>query len=109
MSKNISGIIEIWHTIEKRINGKPSKDKEILVNNCYAEVLNLYGNELYSALNVDMQNMLIFKIRYSRKLEELLRTSDWKITYNNSTYDLYYANFSKEPYKYVYLKCKGSR
>lgn len=108
MSRKLGGIIEIWHNTEKRVNGKPIQDKGILVSNWYAEVLNLYGNELYSALNIDMQNMLIFKIRYSKKLEELLKSNDWKITYNNSTYDLYYADFSKEPYKYVHLKCKGS-
>lgn len=108
MSRNISGIIEIWHTTEKRIDGKPIKNKEILIYG-YAEVLSLYGNELYSALNIDMQNMLIFKIRYTKTLEELLKSSDWKVTYNNFYYDLYYADFSKEPYKYVYLKCKGSK
>lgn len=101
-----SSRIEIWHTVEKRINGKPVKEKEIL-NKMYAEILSLYGNELYSALNASMENMLIFKVRYCKILNKLLSSTDWYITYNNTDYKLYYSDFSKYPKQYVLLKCKG--
>lgn len=100
--------IEIWHTVEKRINGKPVKYKEIL-NNMYAEILSLYGNELYSALNVSMENMLIFKVRYCKLLNKLLASSDWYVTYKNIDYKLYYADFSKYTKQYVLLKCRGTK
>lgn len=100
--------IKIWHAVEKRINGKPVKEQELL-NNMYAEIMSLYGNELYSALNTSMENMIIFKVRYCKLLDKLLSSSDWYVTYKNIEYKLYYADFSKYPKQYVLLKCKGAK
>ena len=48
---------------------------------------------------------MIFKVRYCKLLEELQNKEEYKVVYNNNTYQLYYSDFSKYPKRYVLLKC----
>lgn len=96
--------IKIMKKTETRVNGKPTfKDEEVY--SCWAEVLSLYGKELYEAINIKFQNTIEFKIRYCKKAKELLKKEDYRVIYDGSEYTLYQPDFSKYPKKYVLLKC----
>lgn len=100
-----SGKIDIIKTIETRVNGKPIKSDELFYKNCWCELLQLYGTELYEAINVKLENTLVFKVRYCKLLEQLQDKSEYKVVYNNRVYKIYYSDFSKYYKKHVLLKC----
>ena len=96
--------IVINKTVETRVNGKPVKSDELFYS-CFCEIQQLYGTELYEALNVKLENTMIFKVRYCKLLEQLQDKSEYKVIFNGSTYKIYYSDFAKDYKKYVLLKC----
>lgn len=100
----IKGRIKITVQKETRVNGKPSYIDEKFYS-CWAQILSLYGKELYEAINVKYENTIQFKVRYCKKLKELLKKELYKVEYDGNTYKLYQPDFSKYPKKYVLLKC----
>jgi len=102
MSNNAK--IEITTTEETRVNGKPIyKDKPFY--NLWAEILDMYGKELYEAINIKLEHTIVFKVKYCKKLKELRAKKEYKVFYDNNIYKIYYTDFSKYPKKYVLLKC----
>ena len=96
--------IEIKKVVETRVNGKPVYEDDPF-HNCWCEIQQLYGKELYEAINIKLENTLIFKVRYCKLLEKLQEKAKYKVIFNGHTYELYYADFAKEYKKYVLLKC----
>lgn len=101
----LNGKIKITKKDETRENGKPIY-VNVTIRECIAEILDLYGQELYSAMSMDLQNTVIFKVRYCNIMEQLrTNKNDYKVIYNGVTYNLYQADFGKYPKQYVLLKC----
>lgn len=101
----LKGNIKIIKKLETRVNGKPNFE-EVTFRECIADVLDLYGQELYSAMSMDLQNTAVFKVRYCNIMEQLrTNKNDYKVIYNGITYNLYQADFGKYPKQYVLLKC----
>lgn len=99
-----NGRIEITKEATTRVNGKPiTEDKKFY--GCWTEILQLYGQELYQAINIKLENTMVFKVRYCKLLEQLQNKERYKVIYNNNTYDLYYSDFAMYPKQYVLLKC----
>lgn len=96
--------IKITVAQETRINGKPIMKDENFYS-CWAEILQLFGKELYEAINIKLENTLVFKVRYCKLLEQLQEKKEYKVEFNNHIYKLYYADFAKYYKKYVLLKC----
>lgn len=96
--------IQITKSVTIRNNGKPITNDQNF-HSCGAELQQLYGQELYQAININLKNAAVFKVRYCKLLEELQNKETYKVIYNNNTYDLYYSDFSKYPNKYILLKC----
>lgn len=102
---SVKGHIKIYTKEEKRIDGRPVYS-EVVLRECIAEVLDLYGNELYTAMSNQLQNTAIFKVRYCKSMD-ILRTKkkDYKVSYNGIEYSIYQADFAKYSRKFVMLKC----
>ncbi|EES50858.1 phage head closure protein [Clostridium botulinum] len=96
--------INITVVAEKRINGKPIKSDEPFYN-CWCEILQLYGTELYQAINIKLENTIIFKVRYCKLLEQLQDKKEYKVNFKGHTYKIYHTDFAKEYKKYILLKC----
>ncbi|MFR1707645.1 MAG: phage head closure protein [Clostridium sp.] len=96
--------INITVTTETRVNGKPIKTDEPFYS-CWAEILQLYGNELYQAINIKLENTIIFKVRYCKLLEQLQDKKEYKVEFKGNIYKIYYCDFAKEYKKYILLKC----
>lgn len=96
--------IQITKEVTTRTEGKPTITNENFYSP-WAEIEQLYGTELYQAINIKLENTMVFKVRYCKLLEQLLNKETYKVIYNNNTYNLYYSDFSKYPKQYVLLKC----
>ncbi len=96
--------INITTTEEKRVNGKPIKE-DIKFYSCWCEIQQLYGTELYQAMNIKLENTIIFKVRYCKLLEQLQDKKEYKVKFKGHIYKIYYSDFAKEYKKYVLLKC----
>lgn len=72
---------------------------------CRAEVLSLYGQELYGALNIKLENTVIFKVRYCKELEELRDKEKFIVTWNGRDYKIYYPDFLNYKKDFIKLKC----
>lgn len=105
----LDGYIKIIKKEEKRVNGRPIFE-DITLRRCYCKILDLYGAELYQALQVQLQDTIVFKVRYCKLMEEMrVNKSDYRVIYNNITYNIYQVDYSKYPKLYVLLKCSVKR
>lgn len=60
---------------------------------CSAELLDLYGQEKYSAFSVKLENSIKFKCRYCNLLKYLIgNTKDYRVVWNNEPYDLIFVD-----------------
>ena len=94
------------------------KDKKIIAGrwketdeeyySCWCDVLELYGQELYAAENIQYQNVLVFKVRYCNKIKDMRTTDKNKFTviYDNVVYQVYQVDFKANSKDYVYIKAK---
>ena len=101
---NSSRII-IKKTQEIRINGKPVKLEEEFYK-CWTEIQDLIGNELYNALSIKLENTIIFKVRWCKKIEELRKYKDFKVYFEGNKYEIYQVDYAKYYRKYILIKAK---
>ena len=77
---------------------------------CYAEVRELYGKELYDALELGLKETAVFRVRFCRKVKEICRElKKYRVVYggmesNRCAYDTGAADR-----RYVDLKGSVSR
>lgn len=98
--------ISIKKLEDKIVNGRRQKGVTVDYYNCWAEVLDLYGKELYEAMSIKLENTVIFKIRYCKKLEELRNKENFIVEWKNRKYEIYYPDFMGYNKQYIKLKCK---
>lgn len=65
------------------------------VLSAWAEIENTGGREYYSAKQVNSENDVVFKVRYSRKIADFL-TSEVRILYNGKVYNVKHVEDTKE-------------
>lgn len=72
---------------------------------CWCDIGELYGQELYDALNAKLENTIIFEVRSCKKIE-LLRThlKEYFVVYEGERYEIYATNFRKNDKTKVQLK-----
>lgn len=97
--------IQIFKQETKIINGRRQEPSSSLFYKCWAEVLDLYGQELYEAMAIKLKNTVVFKVRYCKKLEELRNKDDFIIEWKNRKYKIYYPDFLNYNKQFVKLKC----
>ncbi len=97
--------ITITKEEEIRVSGRPTyKDNDFYT--CWAEILDLIGNELYQAINIKLENTVTFKVRYCKKLEELRDKSKFKVMWQCREYAIYTVDFMGYDKKSIKIKCK---
>lgn len=98
--------ISIKKLEDKIVNGRRLKGVEVDFYNCWAEILDLYGQELYEAMAIKLENTIVFKIRYCKKLEELRNKENFIVEWQGRKYSIYYPDFMGYNKQYIKLKCK---
>lgn len=97
--------ILIKKEVVKIVNGRRQEEEPIKFYSCWSEVLDLYGKELYEAMSMKLENTVVFKVRYCRKLEELRNKKDFFIEWQGRKYSIYQADFLGYNKKFIKLKC----
>ena len=52
-------------------NGRQQEKEPTLFYEAWCEIRNLYGQELYEALDVRLENAIVFEVRYCRRIKEI--------------------------------------
>ncbi len=85
--------------------GREHESYKDYYNNVWATPIDLYGAEVYEALNVALENTLAFEIRYCKKAKELqAHCKDYVIRYEGEIYDLYHVSLKRNEKRTVLLK-----
>ncbi|MCM1508295.1 MAG: phage head closure protein [Ruminococcus flavefaciens] len=69
----------------------------------WANVNSIGGREYYTASQVNSQNDVIFKVRYSRKIAGFL-TSEIRILYNGNIYDIKHIDDYQEQHRQLVFR-----
>ncbi|WP_278633508.1 phage head closure protein [Paraclostridium bifermentans] len=98
--------ISIKKLKEKIVQGRRQLSKLTPFYDCWAEVLDLFGKELYEAMAMKLENTVIFKVRYCKKLEELRDKENFIVEWQGRQYEIYYPDFLGYKKDFIKLKCK---
>jgi SPP1 family predicted phage head-tail adaptor len=97
--------IDILQKREEIEDGREHKEYADYYNNVWATPVDLYGNEIYDALNAKLENTIIFEVKYCKKIKSLqAHCKKYVIRYEGEIYDLYHASFKKNEKTTVLLK-----
>lgn len=86
-------------------NGRQQEKEPTLFYEAWCEIRNLYGQELYEALDVRLENAIVFEVRYCRRIKEIkVHAKDFLIEFESDRYDIYATDFKQNDRQYVQLK-----
>lgn len=99
--------IQIKEKVKKIIDGRWNETLEEYYK-CWATPMELYGKELYEAINIKYENVAVFKVRYCLKIKSMRTTDKNKfiIVYEGVEYQVYQVDFKANAKDYVYIKAK---
>ena len=97
--------IKIWKRNKKIEAGRQQEEAPDLHYETWCEIRNLYGKELYEALDRRLENTIIFEVRYCKKIKEMQQLlKDYCVEFEGEKYDLYASDFRRNERQYVQLK-----
>lgn len=71
----------------------------------WCDIRNLYGKELYEALDIRLENTIVFEVRYCKKIKEMQQhLKEYFIEFEGEKYDIYASDFRRNERHYVQLK-----
>lgn len=75
---------------------------------CWATPIELYGKELYEAINLKYENVLVFKVRYCNKIKDMRKTQKkhFVIVLDGVGYTVYQVDFKANAKDYAYIKSR---
>ena len=103
--------IMIKRKFKKITNGRQEEITEDYFY-CWCNPKDLYGKELYEAINVKFQNALSFELRYCEKIrlmrEEMVnKQARFTIEFDGCSYEVYYIDFKNNSKDTVTIKANG--
>lgn len=100
-----AGKIRIYRYKHIVHDGRKKEEEPELYHKTWCDIGSLYGQELYSALDIRLENTIVFEVRYCRKIKEMQRRlKEYFIEYNGEKYNIYAVDFRKNEKQYVQLK-----
>ncbi|MDT8717607.1 phage head closure protein [Clostridium sp. 19966] len=70
---------------------------------CWSGINNLFGNELYQAINVNLENTLNFTVRYCNRLDNL-NTKEFRVVWKGRVFNLVYVDYLNMKKEKIILK-----
>lgn len=99
------GKIKIYRRQEKTVSGRREELPPLMHHEPWCSVGSLYGQELYKALEIRLNNTIVFEVRYCRKIKEMRhRLKEFYVEYDGENYDIFAIDFRKNERQYVLLK-----
>lgn len=97
--------IKIYKRNEKVENARREELPPTLHHECWCEIGSLYGQELYSALEIRLEDTIIFEVRYCKKVKEVRNNlKQFYVEYEGENYDIFATDFRKNEKQWVQLK-----
>lgn len=85
--------------------GRKKEIEPIEHHSCWCDIKNLYGNELYKALEIRLENTIIFEVRYCKKIKEMQQhLKEFFVEYEGEKYDIFASDYKQNDRQYVQLK-----
>lgn len=85
--------------------GRREEKEPILHHECWCRIGNLYGTELYKAMEIQLKDTIIFEARYCKKIKEVANSlKDYYVEYEGDKYEVYARDFRANDKQYVQLK-----
>lgn len=86
-------------------SGRRKEQEPTLHYEPWCKLLNLYGQELYAALDIRLENTIVFEVRYCAKIKEMQQhLKDYIVEFEGEQYDIYASDFRRNEREYVQLK-----
>lgn len=100
-----SAKIKIYKKQYQIINARRKETEPELHHNPWCDIKSLYGQELYSALDIRLENTIVFEVRYCKKVKEMQQhLKEYYIEFEGEKYDIYATDFIRNERQYVQLK-----
>nr|DAF92310.1 MAG TPA: putative head tail adaptor [Myoviridae sp. ctBvM24] len=100
-----SARIKIYKRQYAKEAGRLEETEPILYYTCWCEIGNLYGNELYKAIEIRLKETAVFEVRYCQKIKEVRKhLKDYLIEYDGERYELFGSDSKKGDKQRVLLK-----
>lgn len=100
-----AGKIKIYRYKHMIYDGRKKEEEPELYYETWCDIGSLYGQELYKALDIRLENIVIFEVRYCRKIREIQgHLKEYFVEYNGEKYNIYAIDFRKNEKQYVQLK-----
>lgn len=75
-----SARIKIYKYQYGKVDGRRVEIEPILYHECWCEIGSLYGKELYKAIEIRLEDTIVFdKVRYCKKVKEIAAHLNWNI------------------------------
>lgn len=101
--------IDILKRDRETVAGREHINYADYYTNVWATPMDLYGTETYAALNINLENVVVFDVRYCEKIKKLrAHCKDFVIRYEGDIYDIYATSFKKNEKTTVTLKANRS-
>lgn len=99
--------IEIKKKIKKVVGGRPTEELEDYFN-CWCNPKELYGKELYEAINIKLNSVLVFEVRYCDKIKSMRKDAKkFVVIFEEQQFDVYYIDFKNNSKDIVLIKANG--
>lgn len=100
-----AGRIEIKRRVFTETPGRREEQAPEPFYSTWCEISSLYGKELYDALNIKLENTIVFEVRYCKKIKEVKKAmKDFVIEYDGDLYDIYAVDFRRNEHDRAQLK-----
>lgn len=100
-----AGRIRIYRRRHTVRNGRREEEEAELYYETWCSVGSLYGQELYRALDIRLENTVVFEVRHCRRVEEIRRhLKEYFIEYRGERYNIYASDARRNDRQYIQLK-----
>lgn len=97
--------IRIYKRVRTLESGRQKEQEPELYYETWCEIGNLYGSELYGALDIRLENTIVFEVRYCQKIKAMQQhLKEYYIVFENEEYDIFASDFRRNERQYVQLK-----
>ena len=102
----MTGRIKIIRIKTEAVDGRKKKDEEEFYS-CWCDVQSLSTTEKYTALQTGLENVIVFKVRNCRKIEEIRQDlKEFSAEYKGARFKIYDASPMFTDERRVLLKCR---
>lgn len=101
-----SARIKIYKYQYGKVDGRRVETEPILYHECWCEIGSLYGKELYRAIEIRLEDAIVFdNVRYCKKAKEIAaHLKDYFVEYEGEKYNIFARDFRQNDKQYVQLK-----